>query len=169
MTNNILRDNLQRGDTTQREETGSIGMGWDCWSRTNLRLAMLRRDCDGVRRAIPTRLLLIGCGFGLVAWLGRTHVAPAGRRAGLMQIESSVASEAGGPVYRPIGVRGRRLLNVVFACRPLGLFDVHCEEGACSLSHDICRDSGDGVYEFSSLTRSLARRRRRHPLVISAC
>ena len=88
-----------------------------------------------------------------MAWLGRTHVAPAGRRAGLMQIESSVASEAGGPVYRPIGVRGRRLLNVVFACRPLGLFDVHCEEGACSLSHDICRDSGDGVYEMQ-LVRS---------------
>ena len=36
MTNNILRDNLQRGDTTQREggrareRTGGGGGGWDC-------------------------------------------------------------------------------------------------------------------------------------------
>ena len=62
-----------------------------------------------------------------------------------------------GPVYRWLGV------NVVFvdktlgAPRPLGAllrdYDVHCEEGACSLSHDICRDSGDGVYEMQ-LVRS---------------
>ena len=77
---------------------------------------------------------------------------------GLMQIETSVASEPrDGPVYRWLGVNVVFIDKTLGAPRPLGAllrdYDVHCEEGACSLSHDICRDSGDGVYEMQ-LVRS---------------